>query len=153
MLVRCACCGNSFEVKNFKGMPHTPMVCSADCLKEFFRDKAVDPRLFARLFTEDGLNGLRAFDNITNFAVGGRSEIELKIAEFFDKNGIAYEYEKYSLMLDKDMYLPDFFLPRYNIFIEVKYDVWERGAYAKLRRMSYLYPIYLITKEIYDVWK
>lgn len=50
-----------------------------------------------------------------------RSRLEARWAVFFNEMGVNYEYEKQVYTLSsKVRYLPDFFLPRYNLFIEIK---------------------------------
>lgn len=55
-----------------------------------------------------------------------RSGWEIKVAEYLNKNNIDwyYEYEWLNISTDKN-YLPDFFLPKYNCYIEVKGRVDE----------------------------
>lgn len=50
-----------------------------------------------------------------------RSRLEARWAVFFDAAGIMYEYEPEGYrMSDGTMYLPDFFLPEFNIYVEIK---------------------------------
>lgn len=50
-----------------------------------------------------------------------RSRLEARWAVFFDEVGIKYEYEKEGFQLSKDIfYLPDFYLPQYDCWFEVK---------------------------------
>ena len=51
-----------------------------------------------------------------------RSRTEARWAVFFDSAGIAYEYEKEGYELDCGRYLPDFWLPEWNAFVEIKGD-------------------------------
>lgn len=52
-----------------------------------------------------------------------RSRLEARWAVFFDAAGIKYEYEPEGYTLnDGTMYLPDFFLPDFDIFVEIKRD-------------------------------
>lgn len=61
-----------------------------------------------------------------------RSRLEARWAVFFDTAGIAWEYEPEGYVLsDGRKYLPDFYLPNENLFVEVKGvspndDVWEK---------------------------
>lgn len=53
-----------------------------------------------------------------------RSRLEAKWAVFFDALHIKYEYEPEGYKLSNGtFYLPDFFLPEFNIFAEVKPDI------------------------------
>src|SRR6266567_237032 len=49
-----------------------------------------------------------------------RSRIEARWAVFFDTLGIPYEYEKEGYDLDGVRYLPDFWLPEQEYWIEIK---------------------------------
>ena len=50
-----------------------------------------------------------------------RSRLEARWAVFFDTLGVTYEYEKEGYDLgDAGWYLPDFFLPNLNLWVEVK---------------------------------
>ena len=49
-----------------------------------------------------------------------RSRLEARWAVFFDHAGIAYEYEPEGFTSDGECYLPDFYLPRANVYVEVK---------------------------------
>jgi hypothetical protein len=49
-----------------------------------------------------------------------RSRTEARWAVFFKTCGIAYEYEKEGYVLDGTPYLPDFWLPGLNVWLEVK---------------------------------
>lgn len=57
-----------------------------------------------------------------------RSRLEARWAVFFDALGIAYEYEKEGYDLGKDgWYLPDFWVPAHDCFIEIKGDGAPEG--------------------------
>lgn len=49
-----------------------------------------------------------------------RSRLEARWAVFFDALEIAWEYEKEGFNLEGTWYLPDFWLPQYNYWIEIK---------------------------------
>src|SRR5579875_627100 len=49
-----------------------------------------------------------------------RSRIEARWAVFFDTLGIRYEYEKEGYQVDHIRYLPDFWLPDLQYWIEIK---------------------------------
>ncbi len=55
-----------------------------------------------------------------------RSRLEARWAVFFDELGIKYlyEYEGFELA-NKEWYLPDFYLPEYGIYCEVKPSIIE----------------------------
>jgi DNA helicase-4 len=47
-----------------------------------------------------------------------RSSYEQRTADYLTKNGINFQYEPL-ILLDGKQYRPDFFLPRYNLFLEI----------------------------------
>ena len=49
-----------------------------------------------------------------------RSRLEARWAVFFDVLGVKYEYEKEGYDLDGEWYLPDFYLPTWDTWLEVK---------------------------------
>lgn len=49
-----------------------------------------------------------------------RSRLEARWAVFFDKAGIEYEYEPEGFDIGGVWYLPDFYLPWYNCYVEIK---------------------------------
>lgn len=52
-----------------------------------------------------------------------RSRLEARWAVFFDALGVKYEYEKEGFDIDGTWYLPDFYLPEMDIFVEIKPDL------------------------------
>lgn len=49
-----------------------------------------------------------------------RSRLEARWAVFFDEAGIPYEYEKEGFVVDGKPYLPDFYLPWFDCYVEIK---------------------------------
>jgi len=49
-----------------------------------------------------------------------RSRLEARWAVFFDALDVKYEYEKEGFDIDGIWYLPDFYLPDYNCWVEIK---------------------------------
>ena len=67
-----------------------------------------------------------------------RSRLEARWAVFFDAMGIKYEYEPEGFVLSNGIkYLPDFFLPTLNVYLEVKHtgDVFIRrkGDFVEMK--------------------
>lgn len=65
-----------------------------------------------------------------------RSRLEARWAVFFDTLGIEYEYEKEGFDLDGVWYLPDFWLPRYGHWIEIKPDTPSPEEKEKAWRLA-----------------
>lgn len=68
-----------------------------------------------------------------------RSRLEARWAVFFDKAEIPYEYEPEGLDLNGTYYLPDFYLPWFHAYVEIKpisiSDEEERIAKRKLEHL------------------
>ena len=54
-----------------------------------------------------------------------RSRLEARWAVFFDAAGISYEYEPEGIEVDGTHYLPDFYLPQFDLYAEVKRNTPE----------------------------
>jgi hypothetical protein len=65
-----------------------------------------------------------------------RSRLEARWAVFFDSLGIEWEYEAEGYEMDKEKYLPDFWLPEHNMFIEIKPKIPEGREFDKLKAFS-----------------
>lgn len=72
--------------------------------------------------------------------IGFRSTYELKVASFFKQCGLDFLYEPYFFVIDgKKTYSPDFFIPKYDVFIEVK-GFWGMGKKKKMSQFIQEYP-------------
>jgi len=60
-----------------------------------------------------------------------RSRLEARWAVFFDSLGIAWEYEKEGFNLDAGRYLPDFYLTKSRLWVEVKGEWPNEDALKK----------------------
>ncbi len=66
-----------------------------------------------------------------------RSRLEARWAVYFDHAGIAWEYEKEGYDLEEaGWYLPDFWLPDFDCFIEVKPEAPCAGDAKKIRILA-----------------
>ena len=54
----------------------------------------------------------------TSSGIKVRSQYEKTVIEFFDRKSIRYQYEPL-MYLNGKQYRPDFFLPDYNLFLEI----------------------------------
>ncbi len=64
-----------------------------------------------------------------------RSRLEARWAVFFDTMGFTYEYEKEGYDLDGTWYLPDFWLPKVNLWGEVKPIELDGTELGKAKRL------------------
>lgn len=105
---RCVSCHGYFHIYDTYLWANRPPVCSDKCLADFLKSM-------------DKFKGDRKMVCSHREKPHYRSSYEITFADFLKSNGIAFEYEKYFLVDDKGVpYLPDFYLPKKNIFIEVK---------------------------------
>lgn len=65
-----------------------------------------------------------------------RSRLERNWARFFDHVGIHYEYEPKTFSTPLGGYLPDFFVPALDTWIEIKPLYPEPGELAKIQSVS-----------------
>ena len=65
-----------------------------------------------------------------------RSRLEAKWAFFMNEVGIAYEYEREYFETPVGGYLPDFYLPEQDIWIEIKPDNPTEHEKSKLRSLN-----------------
>lgn len=137
----CEVCGNIIEVpqREWK-LVHSqlPMFCSKECLlkriQSFHRN---GERGYA--CTADHI--CMSEGNIYSKKVEGsfRSRYEAKVAEFLHDAEIQYEYEPYCFKVRKNIYVPDFYLPDHDCFIEVK-GYFGLGSKSKLSKFLEDYP-------------
>jgi len=80
-----------------------------------------------------------------------RSSWEANVARIFLLNGIGYEYEKHRFILEDCSYCPDFYLPEFDTYIEVK-GYLRDGAKAVLYKFIKANPeikLLVIDREVY----
>jgi hypothetical protein len=65
-----------------------------------------------------------------------RSRTEARWAVFFEQLNIPFEYEKEGYNLDGVCYLPDFWMPSLNCFIEIKGETPTNEENEKARRLA-----------------
>jgi len=65
-----------------------------------------------------------------------RSRLEARWAIFFNTLRVKYEYEKEGFDIDGLWYLPDFYLPDYSCWIEIKPDSFVLGSDEKINAFA-----------------
>lgn len=65
-----------------------------------------------------------------------RSRLEARWAVFFEYSGYKWEYEKEGYELPSGKYLPDFFLPQFNAWVEVKPVKFTDAEKQKCKELS-----------------
>lgn len=68
-----------------------------------------------------------------------RSKLEARTAKIMDKYGVKWIYEPKRFILPECTYKPDFYLPEFNIWLEVKWDKNDPGLSKpySLRKLGY----------------
>ncbi len=81
-----------------------------------------------------------------------RSRLEARWAVFFDKSGIKYRYELEGFKLNGIWYLPDFFIPEWSIWIEVKPDLPTEKECEKAIRLCIARdePVIILAGDAYN---
>lgn len=103
-----------------------PFVCSSECLLKWIKQhKNKKPRHKYKHRKIDG--GIF------------KSNYEIGVAKFLQNNKISFEYETVGFFLNDCSYTPDFFIPLYDCFLEVK-GLWHTGTKKKLKQFRKLYP-------------
>ena len=64
---------------------------------------------------------------------GFRSDFELHVAEWLHSMEVDYYYETFYFEVSSSTYTPDFYLPRYGQFWEVK-GVWRQSGKSKMTK-------------------
>jgi hypothetical protein len=54
---------------------------------------------------------------------------------FFDIHDLPYEYEKEGFDMDGEQYLPDFWIPAWNVFVEIKREKPTKEEIRKAKRL------------------
>lgn len=79
-----------------------------------------------------------------------RSRLEARWAVFFDTLQIRYQYEVEGFDLDGVWYLPDFWLPDYQTWFEVKGESPDQEATNKALRLGQTYPVIMAIGECWS---
>ena len=145
MRYRCQICGDDFKLPWDRDSSYFPLVCSGKC--------------FAKLMREEDIykNPEKEFPKQVKKFYGQneskRSQYEVRMADLLDRLKIKYQYEPYIFTLsDKSGYLPDFYLPRSKIFLEVKGLKYSEGM-IKFKRfcLEYCYRNYLVPLPVLQI--
>ncbi len=109
----------SWDIKSDKYMAN---ICSSNC---FSRLLNTQPKKYANI-------NLESIENFTESDHSMRSSYEIGMSKWFIDNKINYIYEPFIFSLsNKRKYVPDFYIPLSDIFIEVK-GKWIGEAFTKV---------------------
>lgn len=136
--IKCANCGKLFTAVRWTKRKF----CSNDCAMAVIGGRPTSPKA-AR-----GKAGIRKDISRTIYFY---SRWEANITRLFNHLGIKWLYQPKTFDLGSQNYTPDFYLPDYNIYIEVKNFLWK---YSKIRDRKFrkLYPdikLILLLKKDY----
>jgi hypothetical protein len=92
---------------------------------------------------------MKAIDTIYN-GYRFRSRLEARWAVFFDTLGVKYEYEREGYDLDGIWYLPDFWLPEQDCWVEIKGEEPTQQEFNKGHRLAVVTGknLYILSGEI-----
>ena len=81
-----------------------------------------------------------------------RSRLEAKWALFFDEVGIKYQYEPEAFSINGINYLPDFYFPVEDYYVEIKAQEPPLEEFEKILAFAWHKPIILVVGEPYAVF-
>lgn len=79
-----------------------------------------------------------------------RSRLEARWAVFFDALGVPWEYEKEGFDLDGVWYLPDFWLPQQQLWVEIKPTIPNAEDQEKFGRLGQVVKVAMFVGPIPD---
>ena len=139
MRIQCIHCDNWFTVKGGKAHDLYPKFCNLNCLYSYFKEK--------------GLTDNNIWTDRERKANMFRSQWEVAMSKALNEMGVGFFYEAIILNFeDGSQYLPDFYIPIENVFIEVK-GLWEPGAYSKVRKAAKLVDIWVVDEVMFKHFK
>jgi len=124
----CAVCSKAFIVTKYFARTKAAKFCSQKCYKDAFYPAFNKNRVF------------------THNGISMRSSWEVKIAFLLEQAKIKFEYEPQRI----GNYIPDFLLPEYNIWLEVKgfMSIKSMNKIRDFRKKGY--TLYIINEKIYN---
>ena len=79
-----------------------------------------------------------------------RSRLEARWAVFFDTLGIEWQYEPEGFELpDGTRYLPDFWLPYFESYVEIKGQTPSGAEYKKAQHLAKSHPVFIFAGDPY----
>jgi hypothetical protein len=112
---------------------HGDFVCSPDCIKKWVYQNSVDRRLILRY--TDGEHLKISHNNTLSF----ESIFEEEVYEWLVPIFTYVLYEFYTFYWDTKQYTPDFYLPAFPAFLEVK-GPWRASKRSKMKSFREHFP-------------
>ncbi|NQU82470.1 MAG: hypothetical protein HQ539_00785 [Parcubacteria group bacterium] len=144
-LIKAVCSNPKCKKVFFRKGSTQPKFCSVSCVMKVIGRNPTSPK------ASRGKAGIRLDINKTTYFY---SRWEANIARLFNHLSIKWIHEPKKFDLKTQTYTPDFYLPEYDIFIEVKNFLWK---YSKIRDKKFrkIYPniilIMLLKKEYLEI--
>lgn len=136
MKMICSTCGKSYKCSSKKPQ-YAPPVCSGSCFVEWLREKS------EYVLTSETI----PYDNPAPFA---RSKFENSVADLLVALGLPFEFERHLIETDYGTwYLPDFYLPGLEVFIEAKGEWRGLGAKHVQQAVKKGYGLVVIDEPVY----
>jgi len=146
MITQCIICGNNIVINSFKGMSKTYIPCSFECFIELCKR-------YGTPISESKDLKIKKNTDIKIY----RSELEKEFAEYAKSVGLQVYFEPYIFIKNikgqTRYYLPDFYLPEYGTFIEIKGSIWGQRAYRKYIEFAKSIPVLLVNSSILKIIK
>ena len=138
--VACSVCGQIRRIRKLEfNLLHKdfPFICSKGCLVEKIK------QFPAVIGPVRDYSIVQRFDPgpvwSSKFRMWFRSKYELKFAEFLNYAGFQFEYEPYFFTVGTSIIILDFYLRKYDLFLEVK-GLFHMGSRSKLSRFVEQHP-------------
>jgi len=128
MVIHCIKCEAPIKVYDIVGLQFTPAVCSEKCFVNFIKKYSHNNNFNYESFSKE----------LKPFRSKWEELVYYKLKELF--GNVLYE----PFILERK-YVPDFYLPDFNLFIEVK-GKWN--SYSKFALIAQKYPIILLNREV-----
>jgi hypothetical protein len=158
MIVECLICNNRFELNSVPKLLNViPKVCSVNCFLKYLNLIKLDS--FDKFIKIVKMNSFCIEEHILEEPF--KSKIERNFAKLFDELKIKWQYEKFTFYSDKlktydyqpvlkRHYTPDFFLPEYNVLVEIKHTSSVNNKSIILA--EYL-PLIVLDINMYNILK
>jgi len=154
--------GRESPYKGVMKIPRTKRICgNPDCKKEFLSERWVDRKFCSNGCAMRVIGGRPTSPRAARGKAGIRKDIsktiyfysrwEANMARLFNFSDFKWIHQPKTFDLKSQTYTPDFYLPKYNAYIEVKNFL---GEYSRIRDKKFrkLYPgikLILILKKDY----
>lgn len=110
-----------------------PIYCSRSCLLSAITSCKPTNNSYINALIQPSLDGI-FYDGIKY-----RSGYEVSVATFLNAEGLSFLYEPFQFSINCKTYTPDFYIPEYDCFMEVK-GLFGLGNKAKIKKFVEQYP-------------